>query len=509
MSTSNDPVPRLLSAAAKHYGRYGDFSDFATQSSGHASVGFKSLGNITIDCEFLFEKSQWGVLGYKQFPAGIIYLNLNFGTPRGCRVKNATITITLDENDPTLESHKTTRKLHPSGCPVQVTAWYGPKELNGQIKTAHVEATKKLVPEVNALGNGAGGLGYESKKLFKHQYCWSFNGQPLPGKDTWIYKTIRWDLTENELEQQAFHSNTVRTAFAFEHSGQPFLMKVEIDGKLESWNDRVKSKFRFGSNRDREHSVVTLLDFKDYKLYTKSLDQAAMGLARAMEMENMQEIPVHIPDEIPGTKFYPAPSDAIDGASTYVAEAAQTVSNPGSRPLLQSTQDGAEQVLLIPEEGTVPEVPGLPTIEEFRDIINGLSAEEEVGGTRIPGLESMETTSTARTLVDTDGTATEAGEPDHPDKQQSPESSNLTARQVRDQAEPRSHTSRRDISGSHGVRHDGLDSAELLRLPAVLVLLQLLARVMHILGYIPKPPEDVQQADIVASPADRKAESPS
>ncbi|KAG6362396.1 hypothetical protein INS49_010626 [Diaporthe citri] len=275
MSTSSNPVPRLLSASTKHYGRYGDFSDFATQSSGHASVGSKNLGKITIDCEFLFEKSRWGVLGNKQFPAGIIYLNLNFGPPQGCRVKSATISITLDENDPALERHKTTRKLHPSGCPVQVTAWYGPKELKGQIKTAHVEATKKFVPEVNALGNSAGGLGYESKKLSKREACWSFNSQILPGKDTWAYKTLRWDLNENKLERQAFHSSTFRTAFAFEHSGQPFLMRVQIDGKLESWNDRVKSKLKFGSSRDREHSVVTLLDFKDYKLYTKNLYKAA------------------------------------------------------------------------------------------------------------------------------------------------------------------------------------------------------------------------------------------
>lgn len=502
-------MPRLLSAATKHYGRYGDFSDFATQSSGHASVGFKNLGKITIDCEFLFEKSQWGVLGHKQFPAGIIYLNLNFGSPRGCRVKSATITITLDENDPVLEKHNTTRELHPSGCPVQVTTWYGPRELNGQIKTAHMEATKKLVPEVNALGNGAGGLGYESKKQFKHEARWSFKGQHLPGKDTWVYKTLRWDLNENELEQQAFHSSTVRTAFAFEHSGQPFLMKVEIDGRLESWNDRVKSKFRFGSSRDREHSVVTLLDFKNYKFYTKNLDKVAMGLARAMEMENLQEIPVQIPDEIPGTRFYPAPtSDASDGASTSATEAIQTVQSPGSRPLLGSpAQVGAEQGLFVPGAGAVPNVPGLPTIEEFREIIEGLSAQQEVQGIRIPGLESVATTNTERTLIDTDGTSTEVGEPDLPDEKQSQDSANSTGRQVRDQAEPTSRASRQDVSGQDGIGHDGLDSAELLKVPAVLVLLQLLARVMHILGYIPRSPEVVQQADDVGRSAGRKTES--
>lgn len=506
MSTSNDPVPRLLSATTKHYGRYGDFTDFGTQSSGHASVGFKTLGQLTIDCEFLFEKSQWGVLGHKQFPAGIIYLNLNFGPPQGCRVKSATITITLDENDPALESRDPAREMHPSGCPVQVTAWYGPKELNGQIKTAHVEATRKLVPEVNALGNGAGGLGYESKKLFTHQARWSFNGQLLPGKDTWVYKTLRWDLNENELEQQAFHSSTVRTAFAFEHSGQPFLMKVNIDGKLERWNDRVKSKFRFGHSRGKERNIVTLLDFEDYKLYTKSLDKTAMGLARAMEMENLQEIPVQIPDEIPGTRFYPAPtSEGSDRISTSAADVIQTVQSPVNISSLGSAiQDAAEQGLLVAGEEPLSNVPGLPTIEEFREILDGFSAQHEVQSRRIPGLESVATTDTEQTLIGTDDKSIVVGEPE---QKQSQESAISTDQQVPDQAEPTSRESKQDVSGRSDIRNDQLDSAELLKLPAVLVLLQLLARVMHILGYIPREVEDVIQADDVKESADLKTKS--
>lgn len=504
MSTSNDPVPRLLSATTKHYGRYGDFTDFGTQSSGHASVGFKSLGQLTIDCEFLFEKSQWGVLGHKQFPAGVIYLNLNFGPPQGCRVKSATITITLDEKDPALEKHNSTRELHPSGCPVQVTAWYGPKELNGQTKTAHVEATRKLVPEVNALGNGAGGLGYESKKLFTHQARWSFNGQLLPGKDTWVYKTLRWDLNENELEQQTFHSSTVRTAFAFEHSGQPFLMKVDIDGKLESWNDRVKSKFRFGNSLGRERNIVTLLDFEDYKLYTKNLDKTAMGLARAMEMENLQGIPVQIPDETPGTRFYPAPPSAgPDRASTSATDVTQTVQSSRNISSLGSAiQYSSEKELLVAGEGAVLNVPGLPTIEEFREILGGFSAQNKVQSRHIPGLESVASTDTERTLISTDDKSTVVGESDQKQSQESAISTDQP-----DQAQPTSRESKQDVSGRSDIRHDQLDSAELLKLPAVLVILQLLARVMHILGYIPTDVEDVKQADDVEESADWKAKS--
>ncbi|KAF3764094.1 hypothetical protein M406DRAFT_259002, partial [Cryphonectria parasitica EP155] len=267
-------------------------------SSNHASIGSRTLGKMVIDCEFLFKKSLWGVLGDKEYPAGIIYLNLNFGPPKGCRVKSATITITLDDTDPSVSHLKYGRNLHRTGCPVQITSWYGPRELGGQMKTVDTQATKEFVPEINVLGSGGGGVGFKSKKYFQHQARWSFNGQLLPGKDTWVYKTLRWDLSENELERQSFRSNTIRTAFAFEHSGQPFFMKVDIDGKLEGWNQQVRSKFKFGASNTKSSSITTLLDFEDYTRYKKSLDTLARSLPRDMEMANLEEIPVEVPDVI-------------------------------------------------------------------------------------------------------------------------------------------------------------------------------------------------------------------
>ncbi|KAH8892969.1 hypothetical protein GQ53DRAFT_861301, partial [Thozetella sp. PMI_491] len=298
----------VLMSGVRRFGRYGSFRPFGHLSSGHASVGSMSIGKISLDCQFLFRQSQWGVLGDGQFPAGIVYLNLSLGPPQGCRVKSATVTITLDEEDPCLAEYQADRRLHKSGCPVQMTDWYGPKQLAGPQESTHVKWTTKMAPEVHAMGVGIGGMGAQKEASFKKSAQWTFNGQLLAGKNTWTYKTLRWDIRENELTAQSFHSNKIYTAFTFEHAGQPFLMKVEMEGKLEKWNDRLKSKIKFGSSDKKDGRITTLVDFGDYKRFQKRLDEVARGLPRAMEMKNFEEIPVEVPNSIPGITFKNAPS---------------------------------------------------------------------------------------------------------------------------------------------------------------------------------------------------------
>lgn len=472
------PQPRLLSAAATRYGRHESFREFGYQSSGHASVGHKSLGKLTIDCEFLFKKSQWGVLGDQKYPAGIIYMNLNFGPPQGCRVKRATVTITLDEVDPILEPMKAGRSTHPSGCPAQITVWYGPKDLGGQMRTTDVTSTRKLVPEVNVLGNGGGGLGYETKKAFKHQARWSFNGQLVPGQGTWIYKTLKWDLAENELDKQSFRSSTVRTGFAFEHSGQPFLMKVDIDGKLESWNERTKSKFRFGDGRDKQNRVVTLLDFEDYGKYKKRLDDMARSLPRAMEMENMQEVPVEIPDTIQTTTFRPLEPESSSQPIETQANDSISASNQGETRPLGGTfthpslgNTAQNQSLLCQTHPAIPG-PGEPipfTIDDLRSILQTLSPQPNIPGAVLPGMESDTTSTLAHTLTDSEETMVPEESTHHEPLR--PGLSNKI-----------------DESDSADRQEDQIEKEvqmlELLKIPFVVAMLQLLSSILNSVGYV-------------------------
>ncbi|KAL5617903.1 hypothetical protein FOVSG1_000125 [Fusarium oxysporum f. sp. vasinfectum] len=288
-----------LYSAPRRFGRYEPFLRFDHLSSGHASVGSRCVGKMTVDCRFLFKKSRWGVLGESQFPAGILYLDLNFGPPQGCKVKSATVTVTLDDSDECLRSLTSDdgELYHNSNCSLEMTGYFGPQPLLGEEKKTEFRRTMRMTPEVQAMGFGVGGIGGESEKAFKGSSRWTFMGQVLAGKRPSSYKTLKWYLTDNELESQAFRSSCVHTAFAFQHSGKPFLMRVDIEGRLEKWNQRIKNKLKFGSGLNpSEGQTTTLINFEQWKSYDLPLDEYAQQLPKKMWLENYESTPIQMPD---------------------------------------------------------------------------------------------------------------------------------------------------------------------------------------------------------------------
>lgn len=376
------PHPRLMSS----FRRFGRSDSFKPVGASSTSVGSKSLGKVNIDCQFLFKESQWGT--FEGRPGGIIYLNLNFGPPQNCRVQEAIVTITLDEEDPCLEPFNTTQRLrvlHESGIEAQMTPWFGPQILGGEKKFAEVTSTTKVVPEANVAGNGVGGMGHERSRAFRQEARWSFYGQLLRKKRTTTYASLRWHLNENELDGQAFHNPTFRTAFAFEHCGKPFLIKVDIEGRLEKWHHQAKSKLKFGAGGAREGKVVTLVDFEDYRRFSRDLEAIARGLPRTMEMRNLEEIPVEIRDSMPGATFHqvsPTPSSNSDTPGVLQTHAQQQqqhnyTSNPGvsdecdEQPLLQEPGQAGNTRVEVPKiergDGEISEA------ENYRRLLSALA----------------------------------------------------------------------------------------------------------------------------------------
>lgn len=428
--------------------------------SRHASIGSKSIGKINIDCQFLFKSSRWGVLGREEkLPAGIIYINLNLGPPQGCRVKSATITITLDEEATCLKRYQEGRTFHESGCPVQMTDLYGPKALAGQNKSAYVNRTTKLTPEANVLGNGGGGVGFESNKTFTRSARWSFNGQLLPGsgkKDRALYKSLRWDLNENELESQSFHSSKVSTAFTFQHSGQPFLLKVDIDGKLEKWNDRIKSKLKFGTTLEKEGKVVTLVDFGDFTRFKQVLDPVAESLPWAMEMQNIQDIPTIVPDFIPGTVFqatqssphadYPPQNPAVNNSTPL-----QSVTLTGRPPLTIDENQMLSQQAATPASNE--------TALRAQEFMRALSELERPDTYKILP-EDCPPSSSSTTVVSANGDGLGTDITEIPEPQVSPRNAEFTIKRTADE--------------------EAL--ARVIDLPFIIVFLRLLATLMRLMG---------------------------
>lgn len=278
----------------RKFGRY-DFKRFDHLISQHASLGDASLGKIHVDCRFLFQKSKWGTFeGHKS--AGIVYLDLAFSQPSDCRLKNATVQVTLDDDDEHLVRQFPSRN---SKRPVHIVK-HGPRHMTGEPLYQRISTHTRFIPsvEMSPFG-GVGGMGKESEKVTVRECRWMFeshlkSGHRKRGDDNWAYKVLQLQITENELETQSLHSNTVHTAFAFVHGRQPLFMRVEVSGKLESRTSDLRHqisnkmrKLKLPATSNRARYATTLINFTDQERFTTPLDGLVRGLELAMEHENM------------------------------------------------------------------------------------------------------------------------------------------------------------------------------------------------------------------------------
>lgn len=304
MATQSPSRP-ILSHGRRNpkYGRY-DFERFDHLSSSLANVGYSTFHKVNVDCRFLFKKSRWGVLGEKKNPAGIIYLDLTFDQPKDCQLHSATVIVTLDDQADELRALGGTDSASSFDCPVHLTDCYGPKGFTGPEKTVHSKKSMHFTPNANFAGFGIGGLGANKESSMTSSSRWKFSGH-LQGHDSkgWTYKSLKWHLSENDLESESTHSSEVHTAFTFAHGGQPFFMRVEIQGKLKKLHARVKDKLmKFPSSAKKDDgSIVTLINFGNRMDFEMPLDKHAEELADEMEMANLYTAPMEVSDTRPAT----------------------------------------------------------------------------------------------------------------------------------------------------------------------------------------------------------------
>lgn len=187
------------------------------------SVGHNRIGDVKVDCTMLFRDSKWGVLqlGSNQHMAGIVYMELGFHQPVDCKLAKATIRLTLDEKDSALRAFRGSALARPPPtCPVEITDFYGPRYIVGPSVTADIKKSVRVEPNLNVGGTG-GGLGsFGIEKHFPNQSRWSFKSHREPGHTN----ILNWEMTEDDINKHPLGRNKVYTAFAYIHSGQPFLM---------------------------------------------------------------------------------------------------------------------------------------------------------------------------------------------------------------------------------------------------------------------------------------------
>lgn len=134
-----------------------------------------------------------------------------------------------------------------------------------------------------------------------------------------MYRTLKWELSEDQFQPLTTHSNTFHTAFTLEHDNQEFFLRIEIQGKLEKKHDRMKNnvKHLFKFPRDPSGSQgVSLTRFPPQEVEsTTRLDDIAQGLSYDMERRNLQAIPPEIPSALP-VSFQEIAPLSRDGSTT-------------------------------------------------------------------------------------------------------------------------------------------------------------------------------------------------
>ncbi|KAK0672409.1 hypothetical protein QBC41DRAFT_24958 [Cercophora samala] len=288
----------------RKYG-HNDFERFDEEIArgSHLCVGSASIGKVDIDCKYHWKKAQWGVLGAVERPAGIVYMDITFKQPQGYWLQSANVFVTLSQD--TTTNHRRQNKLPPrplgSDYSVQITQQFGPKYLTGT-PTVQAEAkSNSFIPTFGAMGFEIGGVGHQSITSKNRVGQWVFKGTVGRPKAPRDYCTLEWELIENELDPNKVHKQEYNTAFAFEHSEKPVIMRVDVQGKLQSKTRQLKHDFlkfstQFGKS---DNSTLTHLDLSKTTGLKKVLDPIADGLDMAMQMENCGNPGTVVPDPAP------------------------------------------------------------------------------------------------------------------------------------------------------------------------------------------------------------------
>ncbi|KAH9898748.1 hypothetical protein F4778DRAFT_194386 [Xylariomycetidae sp. FL2044] len=287
--------PQMSHVSRNRYGKY-DFQRFDDLVCQYVPTVEAQVGKIDVGCRFLFKKSKWGIYENKH-SAGIIYLDLTFNHQQhDYRLKSATVEVTLDDEDEDLLRQLSRPK---PAVPLQLVT-YGPRRMAGEPRYEAIATRDSLKPTFDvAPFGGIGGMGREKQKFNMRECRWTFEGHMKADSrkgrnDKRTYKVVQWHLTENQLENQSTHDNIVHTGFSFVHGAQPFFIRVQVSGKLESRRSELGHRLRHGlrklkfpANPQAARNATMLVNFDGQEQAKDRLDGLMDNLEVVMASENM------------------------------------------------------------------------------------------------------------------------------------------------------------------------------------------------------------------------------
>lgn len=300
--------PGLQFQRRQPYGRR-DIERFDQESAKGLDVCIKSrtIGKVRIECNYGWKRAQWGRLGVDRTPAGIVYIDMTFKQPPGHSLSSAVVTITLsDESMPIYSSRRIRKKpIAPSSLAVDnsvhITQFFGPSYIIGRKIVSSEVSDKALQPTVGFGGIvDLGGVGLNKSVSRDISHAWSFKGVRQTTNDGYGIRSLEWQFTENPLETNPSHNSSFQTAFAFEHSGKPVIMEVEVEGDLKKRRqDAAHKVYRFLTNsKGSDKSMITRIDLSSARDdFQESLDYAASDLDRCMRQLNTEATPMEVSAE--------------------------------------------------------------------------------------------------------------------------------------------------------------------------------------------------------------------
>jgi hypothetical protein len=310
------------------------------------SVGSSEIGGVSVDCRFIFSKTRLGVLQDKDHPGGIIYMNLTIKQPPDWRLREANISVLLKDKDAAFSSHRS-----PSKASVAIfRECYGPKTLTGPKLTAETTQHDEINPSVEALGFGVtvGSTGRVTSQ--PRTAWWNFDGRAETVQNSSPnYTKLHWTMSPNTLAYTSDAPSKIQTAFAFSHNYRPFLLQIEIDGKIRHLHRKLKDR-AIGVFR-KEPIKCLLFEFDPDKKYEAQIFEQAMGLKEEMEEAARKEKAVKI--------------DPLGSSDDLFAQ--QNVDTTGLPPppdqskVIVQLQSVHMAVMNYTNTGTLPDVSNAPT----------------------------------------------------------------------------------------------------------------------------------------------------
>ncbi|CRG89771.1 hypothetical protein PISL3812_06810 [Talaromyces islandicus] len=210
-------------------------------------------------------------------------------------------------------------KPSPSG--LEVTEFFGPKAIYGEANEETYSRKFQFVPEIGASGFTVGGMGVEDNKESAVSTRWKFEGwrmgivneettpptnsaeslgarkanattatQCQPAK----YQRVSWRLEENKKEVQVVRNPTLHMAFAFEHENKPFLLELEVEGKLRHRHHRALEKLVFPPRSSKASANARIDAEKLCYGINDDLRTTALGLNDTMIEKNCKSQGIEI-----------------------------------------------------------------------------------------------------------------------------------------------------------------------------------------------------------------------